>query len=137
MRELRDALAKVPNVRSEFMGGLAVEGLSEVYARARCLAVPSTTHPEGMPLVIGEALTFGVPVVGSDQPAIVEAVGDCGRICPKGDSAALAHALESLLADETARTQLSQRALLSCERFSSLRFAAAAQLVVAEMVNRQ
>jgi glycosyltransferase involved in cell wall biosynthesis len=135
---LRDALAKTPNVQAEFMGGLAVERLSEVYPRARCLAVPSTTHPEGMPLVIGEALTFGVPVVGSDQPAIVEAIGDCGRICPQGNSAALAHALESLLADEAARTQLSQRALLRSERFSSSRFAAAAQRLVAEMVsNRQ
>jgi glycosyltransferase involved in cell wall biosynthesis len=72
--------------------------------------------------VIGEAFTFGVPVVGSDQPAIVEAVGDGGRIFPQGDSAALAHALESLLVDEAARTQLSQRALRSSERFSSLRF---------------
>jgi glycosyltransferase involved in cell wall biosynthesis len=132
-RRLRDALEKTPGVHCEFFGGLTSAQLADVYPRAHCLAVPSTTHPEGLPLVIGEALTFGVPVVGSDQPAIIEAVGDAGLISPRGDAAALAEAIGKLLADQVLRNKLSRQAFQRAGLFSSAKFGEAVRRVAAGM----
>jgi glycosyltransferase involved in cell wall biosynthesis len=131
--KLRATLRRLSNIHTEFPGGLDIRDLPKIYTRARCLVVPSTTHLEGMPLVIAEAFTFGVPVIGSDQPAIVEAVGDAGRICPQGDTAALAQGLAAVLNDESTRRVLSARASSRSELFSSSHFANAATHLVRQM----
>jgi glycosyltransferase involved in cell wall biosynthesis len=56
---------------------------------------------EGMPRVILESMSMGVPVVGSRIRGIRDLVGDdeCGILCPVGDSGAVATAIATLLDD--------------------------------------
>ncbi|MFS8930215.1 glycosyltransferase [Cupriavidus taiwanensis] len=56
---------------------------------------------EGMPLVIGEALACGRPVVATSVPGVKELMGDIGTIVPIGDTEALALAMTQSLAAET------------------------------------
>lgn len=48
---------------------------------------------EGMPLVVGEALACGCPVVATDAAGVADMVGPHGHIVPRGDAAALARAM--------------------------------------------
>lgn len=64
------------------------------------------------PLKPFEAMAMGVPVVVSDQPALLEVIGDGARgwSYPTGDAAALADLLASLAADPEGRAQVAARA---------------------------
>jgi len=53
---------------------------------------------EGMPLVIGEAMAMGKPVVATDVGGVRELVGDTGVIVPARDSVALAAAMLGVMA---------------------------------------
>jgi len=48
---------------------------------------------EGMPLVLGEAMAMGKPVVATDVGGVRELVGDAGRVVPAKDPEALARAM--------------------------------------------
>lgn len=68
-------------------------------------------HPalrEGLGLAVLEAAAAGVPVVAARAGGVAEAVvdGKTGLLVPPGDSAALATAIRSLLADEARRRAL-------------------------------
>ncbi|WP_444634910.1 glycosyltransferase [Cupriavidus oxalaticus] len=65
---------------------------------------------EGMPLVVGEALACGCPVVATDASGVATMVGGAGTVVPRGDPAALARAMRDALSrgrgaatDEAAR----------------------------------
>ena len=66
------------------------------------------TREDCFPLVILEAMGTGLPVVATDEGAIPEMIrnGVDGLVCPKGDPAALADALESLLSDAGLRKRM-------------------------------
>lgn len=63
---------------------------------------------DGLPNVVVEALSQGLPVVSTRVSAIPEIVEDGvnGRLVPPGDPAALAAALEALIRDPAARRRL-------------------------------
>jgi glycosyltransferase involved in cell wall biosynthesis len=69
--------------------------LRALYALATVYAYPSTVEGFGLPPA--QALAAGVPVVVSDADALVEVVGDAGRVVPRDDfggwTEALSHAL--------------------------------------------
>jgi glycosyltransferase involved in cell wall biosynthesis len=60
---------------------------------------------EGLPVALLEAMACGLPVVATDVGAVAEAVADgtTGTLVPPRDPAAMARALESLLADPARR----------------------------------
>jgi glycosyltransferase involved in cell wall biosynthesis len=116
--QVRATLKSYNNIRCHFAGRLGYSELADVYSRSRCLVLPSTTHPEGMPVVIAEALSFGLPIIGSDQKAIIEAVGQAGLICPQGDVTKLAEALRLLLSDHDACAGFSNAAAERSRLFS-------------------
>ena len=67
-------------------------------ARSDIFALSS--HWEGHPLVLLEALACGIPVVSTDcasGPREILADEPGGRLAPVGDSSALAHAIDELL----------------------------------------
>ncbi len=83
--------------RVEFPGfRVDVRPLFEV---ARCLVLPS--YSEGIPRVIMEAFSAGVPVVATDIPGVRELVthGKTGLLARVHDAADIAEALTSILAD--------------------------------------
>lgn len=59
--------------------------LIQLYLTSTLLIVPSSTHVEGNPLVIAEALSCGLPVVVSDQPAMVHTIGNAGLVFRSDD----------------------------------------------------
>jgi glycosyltransferase involved in cell wall biosynthesis len=67
-----------------------------------------SSRSEGAPLSILEAMAAGVPVVASSVGGVPEIVEDAttGLLVPPGDAAALAAALERLLADAALRRRL-------------------------------
>jgi glycosyltransferase involved in cell wall biosynthesis len=70
-----------------------------------------SSRSEGFPVSILEAMAAGLPVVASDVGGVAEAVvhGETGLLVPAGDAAALAGALERLLADAALRSRFGER----------------------------
>lgn len=58
-----------------------------------------TSHSEGMPNVVLEAMAAGVPVVAVAVGGVPEVLGTAGRIVPAGDAERLAHAIVEVLSD--------------------------------------
>ncbi|MCX6840489.1 MAG: glycosyltransferase family 4 protein [Verrucomicrobia bacterium] len=105
----------------ELLGRLDRDSLIQAYRKARVLVVPSSTHTEGNPLVIAEALTCGLPVIASDQGAMVEALGDAGCCFRRYDAADLARQIEWMLSSEhlaeTTRLTAGRRQEFSLEAY--------------------
>ena len=71
---------------------------AQLLASADVLVVPSTYAMEAQPLVIVEALSYGLPVVAFDSGGIRDLVDDTvGALVPAGDVDGLEHALVELL----------------------------------------
>jgi glycosyltransferase involved in cell wall biosynthesis len=89
-----------------FLGPVESPRLASLYRGARIVAIPSRW--EGLPLVCLEAMATARPVVASRVDGIPDAVvdGETGLLVPSDDAAALAHALETLLADPTRSDRL-------------------------------
>jgi glycosyltransferase involved in cell wall biosynthesis len=84
---------------AEYHGPLGADELAALYARASVFALPTLREAFGISFL--EAMSFGLPVVGSQIEAIPEIVsdGETGLLVPPRDPAALATALSALLAD--------------------------------------
>ncbi len=82
----------------EFRGWLEPDELARSLADASVVCLPSL-GAEGMPLVALEALASGTPVVCSDSPGLLEAVGDVGLVSPRGDVGGMADNLARLALD--------------------------------------
>ena len=91
------------------VGFLHDEELTALYAEAELLCLPS--HAEGFGLTALEAMAQGTPVIGSDTSAIPEVVGDTGVLIHPTDPPAWADAIDALLADDTNRAALGERAV--------------------------
>jgi len=94
--------------RALFLGFVEDPGL--VYAALDLLVAPSRL--EGVPLVLNEAASHGVPVIASDLPGIRSATleGATAVLVPAGDAHTLAGAIQRLRDDESARARLIEEA---------------------------
>lgn len=91
-------------------GAIQWEGVSRHYFAADIFVLPSFT--EGMPVVCGEALRAGLPVIAYDIPALREIVSDGvnGLLVRPGDLNALTAAMVSLADDPGRRRAFSNEA---------------------------
>ena len=91
----------------------------EEYAASALLAMSS--HYEGFPMVMIEAMGCGLPVVTFDYPCGPRDIirnGENGVIVPEGDCPALAQALEALMRDDELRARLGKEARKVTETYS-------------------
>jgi glycosyltransferase involved in cell wall biosynthesis len=91
-------------------GPLTVEQVAALYAAADAFVLPSLKEPYGT--VYGEAMAFGLPVVGwraGNLPYLAEHERE-GLILPPGDLEGLTRALASLAEDEALRRRLGDAA---------------------------
>jgi phosphatidyl-myo-inositol dimannoside synthase len=105
--------------RVEFLGHLPFDRLAAEYRRADLFCLPS--RQEGFGIVFLEAMAAGLPVVAVRAAAIPEIVADgaSGILVPPGDAAALANALERLIADPAQRRRLSEEGLRRVRRYDA------------------
>jgi glycosyltransferase involved in cell wall biosynthesis len=91
------------------------EDVPEVLAAGDLFVFP--TLYEGLPGAVVEAMALGLPIVASDIGPVREAVGAEGnaRLVRRGDSVALAAAIEDLLEHPAAARELGRRALRQFE----------------------
>jgi glycosyltransferase involved in cell wall biosynthesis len=97
--------------RVEVHGPLPLEDVAAWYAAADAFVLPSYREPYGT--VYGEAMAFGLPVVGwlaGNLPYLAEHERE-GLLVEPGDIDGLAAALERLCADEPLRQRLGRAAL--------------------------
>lgn len=99
-----------------FPGAIQESHKPAVYRGAVCFVFPS--HYEGFGLPPLEAMSCGVPVVGSDASSIPEVVGDAGILVDPDDVRGMAGALIGIATEPETRKMLSQRAIAQAAHFS-------------------
>jgi glycosyltransferase involved in cell wall biosynthesis len=95
----------------EFCDQMPSSAMPAQYQALHAFVLPSLTRPnwtEQFGRVLIEAMSSGVPVIGSDSGAIPDVIGDAGLIVPEGDAAVLASALARLQQDSALRQSLAE-----------------------------
>jgi glycosyltransferase involved in cell wall biosynthesis len=98
-----------------FLGFVPTETLRVFYRAAAVFAFPSLY--EGFGLAPLEAMACGTPVVASDIPALVEAVGSAALLVSPDNVFDIARGLREILLDSDRRLQLSQAGRVQAARF--------------------
>lgn len=95
--------------RVEFIGQLDAQQLRDWYAAARVLVFP-TYHHEGLPRILMECQSMGLPPVVYDIGGTSEGISDgrTGILIPQGNFQRMADAVETLLKDDALCTTMSQ-----------------------------
>ncbi len=96
-------------LRVRLVGKIDDAELAGLYARAAALVYPSRYEGFGLPVL--EAMASGAPVIASDIPSVREAGGDAAVYAAPGDPIAWAEAIETVLADQALRADLTERGL--------------------------
>jgi glycosyltransferase involved in cell wall biosynthesis len=120
----------------DFRLHLSADELAELYASAEVGVCASLFEGFGFPAA--EAMASGLPLVAASGGALPEVVGDAGVLVPVADGAALADAVNALLADPVRRQRLGHLArerVLS--RFRWDQAAAQVEAVYAEAIEAQ
>jgi glycosyltransferase involved in cell wall biosynthesis len=128
--EMRSSLQEqpIPGSSVRVLQGLRHEEMAGAYAQLDVLVLPShttATWKEQFGRVIVEALSCGVPVVGSDSGEIPWLIGlTGGGLCfPEGDAHALAQQLQRLRDDPALRERLAHDGGAAVERLFTVRAA--------------
>ncbi len=122
-----DELSKYPSVRRavvetrvepavRFLGFVPIETLKVFYRAAAVFAFPSLY--EGFGLAPLEAMACGTPVVASDVPPLVEAVGDAAELVSPDNVFDIARGLREVLLDDERRRRLSAAGREQARRFN-------------------
>ena len=94
----------------DFAGVMDGPELARCYAEAQVLCLPS--RREGVPLVLLEAMSFGLPVIATPVGGIADYVTDRdnGLLVAPGDIEAIAASIQELAADPALRVRLGEAA---------------------------
>lgn len=98
--------------RFEFRGSLPSVAMPEFMGQLDALVLPSVSRPnwtEQFGRALVNAMSCGVPVVGSTCGEIPDVIGEAGLVFPEGDARALAELLRRLSADLKLRRDLARQ----------------------------
>jgi glycosyltransferase involved in cell wall biosynthesis len=129
-------LAKEVGVASqvEFLGNR--QDVPDILAGAQIFVLSS--HWEGFPISILEAMRAGLPVVATDVGGVSEAVidGETGFVTPPRDAEALGNAVQQLLSDPESRDSMGKKGRQRfVEHFGKEQMLAKTAKVYADLVN--
>ena len=110
LKTLADTLGICAALR--WTGYLGDEQFRGLYAGASLFVLPSLYEGFGMPVL--EAMAHGVPVIATRAGALEQVVADAGVLVDPDDDNALARAMESLLNDAAAASDLVARGRSRC-----------------------
>jgi glycosyltransferase involved in cell wall biosynthesis len=100
--------------RIELLGAVSSERLVNLYQHADLFVLASRF--EGYGMAYAEALSHGLPVIGTTAGAIPDTVPpEAGILVPPGDVNALSNALRSVIADVDLRCRLSNSAMTAAK----------------------
>jgi glycosyltransferase involved in cell wall biosynthesis len=102
--------------RVHFMGELPWDDAIRISRHACAFVFPSLF--EGMSLALVEAMSLGLPIVGSDIPSIREAIADGGLLTPPTDVQGLASSINRVVDDEALAARMRTRSLERAQMFS-------------------
>ena len=111
----------IPDRSLHFLGYVPESHKPALYRGAKVFLFPSRYEGFGYPPL--EALSCGVPVVGSNAASLPEVVGAAGMLTDPDDAEGMAGAVIQLLIDEQFHTRLSRRAMEQARRFTWTRTA--------------
>jgi colanic acid/amylovoran biosynthesis glycosyltransferase len=125
LRGQLEGAARKAGIDAAFRGALPQEQVLPLYRSAAVVSLPcvvvASGDRDGLPTSLLEAMALGAPVVSTPVGGISELVlhEETGLLVPERDPAALADALERLLADRELAAALARRARAHVEeRFS-------------------
>ena len=116
--EVRDDLPPAVRDRVTFLGQVSEEDKRRFFHSVDVYCAPNTGG-ESFGIVLIEALAAGAPIVASDLDAFRRVLdeGDAGELVPVEDPAALARALDELLADPARRRAMAKRGAALVRRY--------------------
>lgn len=115
--EARRAVTRLGIAQSVcFLGPVADEDLPALYNGASIFVFPSLYEGFGLP--VAEAMACGCAVVCADAASLPEVAGDAALLVDPRDPRAIADAVQTLLEDDSLRSELGQRALRRAAQFS-------------------
>ncbi|MBN7814646.1 glycosyltransferase family 4 protein [Algoriphagus pacificus] len=104
------------------------EEIVALYQHAFAYVFPSENEGFGIPVI--EAMKFGVPVIHSDQAALIEISKGAGLVAKTGDVEDLAEKMILLSRDQALREDLIQKGLQQSKNFSPKKFIEAFQHLI-------
>jgi glycosyltransferase involved in cell wall biosynthesis len=95
----------------EFVGEVAPDAVHEYLLEGSVFVLPSVAG-EGLPNALLEAMSVGLPVIGTDTGGMKNAIvdGETGYVVPPGDLDALAERLDTLVTDDSRQNRLGRAA---------------------------
>ena len=139
-QEIREVAASLPVGSVEFLGPLSGEAKRSVFRANDVFCFPSLWHTETFPLVLLEALSFGMPIVASRWRGIPDLLGQdgsCGTLVDVHSIRQISLALGRLALDPEFRERQSRRARLRYEeRFRVEEFFASYDSAFSSLVGR-
>ena len=107
--------------RVHYLGNIPDRELSLAYAGAEFLVAPSLY--EGFGLQVLEAMSFGLPIIATQESALSELLGGAGVLVDPYSIQDMASAMLRLMEDPQLRRQLGSAAALRAQRYSWARTA--------------
>ncbi len=93
----------------QFHGPLYGEDKQKYLASADIFVLPTRYPNECFPLVLLEAMSYGLPIISSDEGAISEIVETNGFIMKSNNELELSESIEKLIIDDNTRLQYSEQ----------------------------
>lgn len=111
--EIQDLETRAEAVR---LGYVSQSELANLYSNATLFAFLS--HYEGFGIPVIEAMSFGTPVLISEDPALGETAGGAAEIVDAKDAIAVSRSILELIESRSTRDELSEKAKENVQRFS-------------------